>query len=67
LSRHPDDIGYDEYEAKAVIAESENDARIEASKLTGDEGDVWNDCDLVKCEEINLDCGPVELLGSFNA
>ncbi len=59
-------IEYDEYDAKVIVSTSELKAREIANEHTGDEGQIWNDEDKVKCELISLDTEGV-VLESFNA
>jgi len=58
----------DEFDAKVLIADSEDEARTIANFCTGDEGKIWHRVDLALCKEINLNeiKGSYELLGSFN-
>jgi len=59
---------YYEYDAHIVRADSEENARIEASKTTGDEpSSKWIDPKLSVCTVVSMD-GPIEtILSSFNA
>jgi len=59
--------GYEEFDAKIIRAPSEQRAREIANEHTGDEGRIWDDEKLVKCDECinNGDEGTV--LESFNA
>lgn len=65
LSRR-DLIGYDEFDAKVIIAMTEQDARKLANENVGDEGEIWDDVGRVECVEVILE-GEYELIGSFNA
>jgi len=46
--------GYDEFEAKVVVANSHMEARILANVHTADEGKIWKDTTLVVCTEVSL-------------
>jgi hypothetical protein len=61
------DTEYDEYDAKIIRAKTENEARYIANETTGDEGRIWDNATLVKCENIDSDGDACELLGSYNA
>lgn len=67
LTRINEDTGYDEYDAKIVRAGSEGEARMIANERTGDEGQIWQNGTLVKCEIVTPDGKPRVLLESFNA
>jgi hypothetical protein len=43
------DVGYDEYEAKVIVASSAKAARAIANMRTGDEGPIWKDASKVSC------------------
>lgn len=60
-------VGYDEYDAKVVMAETEEEARRVANKNTGDEGMLWDAPDEVACTELLPQGTACEILGRFNA
>lgn len=66
LTRH-DAVGYDEYDAKVILAHSEDYARELANQRVGDEGNIWDNRKIVSCEEISLNGEARVILGSFNA
>lgn len=59
--------GYDEYDAKVVRANSEEQARNIANLRVGDEGQMWTDKTKVVCQIIKPNGKEGEILGSFNA
>lgn len=61
-----DGAGWDEFDAKIIVAENEEKARKIANQNVGDEGEVWEDSELVKCEVVNTEREGV-VLASFNA
>lgn len=62
------DYHYDAYDEKVIIASNEENARNIANKETGEEGKIWNDPNLVSCEQIDLRKNEeYVLLSSFNA
>ena len=64
LSRQ-DEIGYEEYSAKLIRARSPYEARKIANEAPGDEGAIWDDTSLVRCDLIDSS-GPGEMiLGSY--
>ena len=67
LLKRLDDIGWDEYAAKVVRAESEKEARALANENVGDEGSIWEDSDLVSCEVVYLREDSAVILESYNA
>ena len=49
-----DIVGSDEYDSKVVVADNEQRARELANEDVGDEGyDIWNNPDIVVCEEVD--------------
>ena len=49
-----DIVGSDEYDSKVVVADNEQRARELAKEDVGDEGyDIWNNPDIVVCEEVD--------------
>jgi len=67
LTRKAADVGWDEFDAKIVLADNQPTARVIANQNTGDEGKIWEHLTAVTCVEITLDGKPRELLGSFRA
>lgn len=67
LLRRKDAIGYDEYDAKVIRANSTKRAREIACEDTGDEGSIWMDDKLVTCEVVVAEGPEGEILSSFNA
>ena len=67
LLQRVDGAGYDEYDAKIIRANNERQARGLANTKTGDEGRIWNNDALVKCEIVSVAGEIGEILGSFNA
>lgn len=63
LSRE-DGVGYDEYRAKLVAAESELEARKIANIIIADEGRIWEDHTKVKCKKVILS-KPCVILSDF--
>jgi hypothetical protein len=57
-------VGYDEYDAHVVVAETEGEAR--ALCPWADEGGIWIDRELSSCEELVPSHAGV-ILSSFNA
>ena len=53
--------GYDEYEAKVIIANKPIEARILANINTGDEGKIWKNPILVSCKEVDFNISGVVL------
>ena len=56
----------DEYEAKIIRAENEDQARDIANMTTGDEGEIWEDDTMVSCVEVPQDGDPGVILDDFN-
>jgi hypothetical protein len=61
-----DSCGYDEYDSKVVVAKTAYRARKLANEHVGDEGQLWTDTKIVKCEQIKTGFEHV-ILESFNA
>jgi len=61
-----DYIGFDEYEAKVIIARTEGEARTLANAKYADEGPIWNDPTKVVCTNLDLHVARV-VLESFRA
>jgi len=61
-----DSVGYDEYEAKVIIAFTESEARSLANVKTADEGPIWNDPTKVACANLDLTVARV-VLEAFKA
>lgn len=59
-------IGYDEYDAKVVVAKNEQNARKIANESNGCEGKIWNNKEVVSCQIVD-DTKEGEVLGSYNA
>ena len=66
LLRRKDNIGYDEYDSKVIVADSEQRARKLANEFVGDEGTIWDNPKFVTCEEVDNTLEGV-LITSFNA
>lgn len=62
-----DECSYDEFDAKVVRAVNEEEARQIANQHIGDEGGIWTDPELVKCQVVEIEGASEEILGSFNA
>lgn len=61
-----DDWGYDEFDAKVIVAKDELEAREIANMNVGDEGRIWTDPTKVRCKKINtIEAGEVST--SFHA
>ena len=58
--------GYDTYDSKVIVASSEDEAREIANYNTGDEGKVWKDPSVVKCEVVDTSTKGA-VCESFNA
>ena len=58
--------GYDEYDAKVILAPSEQRARELANTNTADEGRIWDDPKETRCVEVIPNNEEI-LLESFNA
>ncbi len=58
--------GYDEYDAKVVVAENKIRARELANAKYGDEGEIWQNEEMVSCNKIDKQKEGV-VLASFNA
>ena len=61
-----DSVGYEEYDAKVIIARTESEARELANVKTADEGPIWNDPTKVTCANLDLHVARV-VLESFKA
>lgn len=66
ILRRKDQIGYDEYDGKVVVAEDEWRARDIANRRVGDEGRIWDDPTIVICDEVDNDIEGI-VLASFCA
>lgn len=60
------ECGWDEYDAKVVIAKNEQRAREIANENVGDEGKLWTDTSQVTCKIVEVKVEG-EVLGSFRA
>jgi len=58
--------GYDEYDAKVIVATSKDEARKLANMKVGNEGRIWEDPSQVHCNIIDSESIGV-VLESFNA
>jgi len=61
-----DSVGYDEYEAKVIVARTDYEARLLANVKTADEGPIWTDPTKVVCANLDLHVARV-VLESFKA
>jgi hypothetical protein len=62
------EVGYDEYDAFVVIAETAGKARKLANEEECREGDrIWANPELASCAELKAEGEPRVVLGSFNA
>ena len=61
-----DEVGWDEYDSKVIVAKNEKRAREIANQHVGDEGEMWTDPNLVMCEVVDTTTER-EVVGSFNA
>ncbi len=59
-------VGYDEYDAKMVVAKNEIRARELANMAYGGEGKIWQDEKMVICNKVDKQVEGV-VLASFNA
>jgi len=59
-------VGYDEYEAKVIVARTDYEARSLANVKTADEGPIWNDPTKVACANLDLHVARV-VLEAFKA
>lgn len=66
LLNRTDDIGYDEYDSKIVVAETARRARKLANEHVGNEGTVWQNTEIVTCRQVST-TEEGEVLASFNA
>lgn len=60
------ECGWDEYDAKVIVAKNEQRAREIANQNVGDEGQVWTDESQVTCKIVEVK-SEGEVLGSFRA
>tara|TARA_R110002074_G_C11963222_1_gene609840 strand:+ start:144 stop:359 length:216 start_codon:yes stop_codon:yes gene_type:complete len=67
LLKRLEDIGWDEYAAKVVRAESEKEARALANQNVGDEGKIWEYSTCVSCEEVDTQEYSAVILQSYKA
>lgn len=56
-----DSVGFDEYDAKVIIARTEGEARELANIKTADEGPIWNDPTKVACANLDMHVARVVL------
>jgi len=62
-----DEVGYDEFDGWVIRAKSEEEARKLANECCGNEGEMWNDKDMVACILVEPDGDADVILSSFNA
>ena len=58
---------WDEYEEKLIRSTTHKQARIIANQHVGDEGRIWEDAKLVKCEVLKANGEEGVVMLNFNA